>query len=123
MSDLKIFSSNIPVSGKRVIIRLDLNVPIKNLKIEDDTRIRVVIPFLNKLLKKKAKVILITHLGRPKGKVVPELSLNPLFNYFKINLKEKIYFYQNGFDEKAVDASKKLASGEMLLFENIRFFK
>ena len=83
MSDLKIFSDSIQIDNKRVIVRLDLNVPIKNFKIEDDTRIRVVIPFLNKLLKKKAKVILITHLGRPKGKVVPELSLNPIFDYFK----------------------------------------
>ena len=123
MSDLKIFSDSIQIDNKRVIVRLDLNVPIKNFKIEDDTRIRVVIPFLNKLLKKKAKVILITHLGRPKGKVMPELSLNPIFNYLKKNFKEKIYFYQNGFDESAVDASNKLASGEMLLFENIRFFK
>ena len=123
MSDLKIFSDSIQIDNKRVIVRLDLNVPIKNFKIEDDTRIRVVIPFINKLLKKKAKVILITHLGRPKGKVVPELSLNPIFNYLKKNFKEKIYFYQNGFDDKAIDASNKLASGEMLLFENIRFFK
>ena len=123
MSDLKIFSDNIQIDNKRVIVRLDLNVPIKNFKIEDDTRIRVVIPFLNKLLKKKAKVILITHLGRPKGKVVPELSLNPIFDYFKKNLKEKIYFYQNEMDNNAVEASNKLASGEVLLFENIRFFK
>ena len=123
MSDLKIFSDSIRIDNKRIIVRLDLNVPIKNFKIEDDTRIRVVIPFLNKLLKKKAKVILITHLGRPKGKVVPELSLNPIFDYFKKNLKEKIYFYQNEMDNNAVEASNKLASGEMLLFENIRFFK
>ena len=123
MSDLKIFSDSIQIDNKRVIVRLDLNVPIKNFKIEDDTRIRVVIPFLNKLLKKKAKVILITHLGRPKGKVVPELSLNPIFDYFKKNLKEKIYFYQNDLDNNAVEASNKLASGEVLLFENIRFFK
>jgi len=123
MSDLKIFSDSVQVNNKRVIVRLDLNVPIKNFEIEDDTRIKVVIPFLNKLLKKKAKVILITHLGRPKGKVVPEFSLNPIFNYLQKNFKEKIYFYQNGFDENAVDASNKLASGEMLLFENIRFFK
>ena len=123
MSDLKIFSDSIQIDNKRVIVRLDLNVPIKNFKIEDDTRIRVVIPFLNKLLKKKAKVILITHLGRPKGKVVPELSLNPIFDYFKKNLKEKIYFYQNDMDNNAVEASNKLASGEVLLFENIRFFK
>ncbi len=123
MSDLKIFSDSIQIDNKRVIVRLDLNVPIKNFKIEDDTRIRVVIPFLNKLLKKKAKVILITHLGRPKGKVVPELSLNPIFDYFKKNLKQKIYFYQNDLDNNAVEASNKLACGEMLLFENIRFFK
>ena len=123
MSDLKIFSDSIQIDNKRVIVRLDLNVPIKNFKIEDDTRIRVVIPFLNKLLKKKAKVILITHLGRPKGKVVPELSLNPIFDYFKKNLKEKIYFYKNDMDNNAVEASNKLASGEVLLFENIRFFK
>ena len=123
MSDLKIFSDSIQIDNKRVIVRLDLNVPIKNFKIEDDTRIKVVIPFLNKLLKKKAKVILITHLGRPKGKVVPELSLNPIFDYFKKNLKEKIYFYQNDLDNNAVKASNKLASGEVLLFENIRFFK
>ena len=71
MSDLKIFSDSVQINNKRVIVRLDLNVPIKNFEIEDDTRIKVVIPFLNKLLKKKAKVILITHLGRPKGKVMP----------------------------------------------------
>ena len=51
MSDLKIFSDSIQIDNKRVIVRLDLNVPIKNFKIEDDTRIRVVIPFINKLLK------------------------------------------------------------------------
>ena len=123
MSDLKIFSDSIQIDNKRVIVRLDLNVPIKNFKVEDETRIRVVIPFLNKLLKKKAKVILITHLGRQKGKVVPELSLNPIFDYLKKNLKEKIYFYQNDLDNNAAEASNKLASGEVLLFENIRFFK
>ena len=54
---------------------------------------------------------------------MPELSLNPIFDYFKKNLKEKIYFYQNDMDNNAVEASNKLASGEVLLFENIRFFK
>ena len=55
---------------KRVIVRLDLNVPINNSKIDDDTRIKVVEPFINKLIKNKAKIILISHLGRPKGKMV-----------------------------------------------------
>ena len=123
MSDLKIFSDNIQIDNKRIIVRLDLNVPIKNSEIDDDSRIKVIIPFINKLIKKKAKVILITHLGRPKGKKVARLSLDPIFNYLKKNLKGKTYFYQNDFDDNAVKASNKLSSGEVLLFENIRFFK
>ena len=72
-SSLKIFSNDIPVNGKRVIVRLDLNVPINNSKIEDSTRIKIIEPFINKLIEDKAKVILLSHLGRPKGKVVSEL--------------------------------------------------
>ena len=123
MSNLKIFSSDISVSGKRVIVRLDLNVPINNSKIDDDTRIKVVEPFVKKLIENKAKVILLSHLGRPKGKVVSELSLKPIFNYLEKKLNGKIYFYQKKIDSKAVDASNKLKPGEVLLFENIRFFK
>ena len=123
MSDLKIFSSDISVSGKRVIVRLDLNVPINNSKIDDDTRIKVIEPFVNKLIENKAKVILLSHLGRPKGKVISELSLKPIFNYLEKKLNGKIYFYQEKIDSKAVDASNKLKPGEVLLFENIRFFK
>ena len=123
MSDLKIFSSDISVSGKRVIVRLDLNVLINNSKIDDDTRIKVIEPFVNKLIENKAKVILLSHLGRPKGKVVLELSLKPIFNYLEKKLNGKIYFYQEKIDSKAVDASNKLKPGEVLLFENIRFFK
>jgi len=111
------------VSGKRVIVRLDLNVPINNSKIDDDTRIKVIEPFVNKLIENKAKVILLSHLGRPKGKVVSELSLKPIFNYLEKKLNGKIYFYQEKIDSKAVDASNKLKPGEVLLFENIRFFK
>ena len=123
MSDLKIFSSDISVSGKRVIVRLDLNVPINNSKIDDDTRIKAIEPFINKLIENKAKVILLSHLGRPKGKVVSGLSLKPIFDYLEKKLNGKIYFYQEKIDSKAVNASNKLKPGEVLLFENIRFFK
>ena len=123
MSDLKIFSSDISVSGKRIIVRLDLNVPINNSKIDDDTRIKVIEPFVNKLIENKAKVILLSHLGKPKGKAVSELSLKPIFNYLEKKLNGKIYFYQKKIDSKALDASNKLKPGEVLLFENIRFFK
>tara|TARA_B100000029_G_scaffold167779_1_gene163944 strand:- start:5329 stop:6519 length:1191 start_codon:yes stop_codon:yes gene_type:complete len=123
MSNLKIFSKDIAVNDKRVIVRLDLNVPINNSKIDDITRIKIVEPFINKLIENKAKVILITHLGRPKGRVIPELSLKPIYDYLENRLTGKVYFYKEKIDSIAIEASKKLKSGEVLLFENIRFFK
>ena len=123
MSNLKIFSENIKINNKRVIVRLDLNVPISKSSIEDSTRIEIIEPFINQLIKKKAKIILISHLGRPKGKVVKEMSLNPIFNYLKKSLNSKVYFYQDKIDQKAIDASNSLKQGEVLLIENIRFFK
>ena len=113
MSDLKIFSNNIPVKDKRIIVRLDLNVPINNSQIDDNTRIKVIEPFVNKLIEDKAKVILLSHLGRPKGKVVSKLSLKPIFTYLEKKLNGKIYFYQKKIDNKAVEASNKLKSGEV----------
>ena len=83
MSELKLFSNIYSLENKRVIVRLDLNVPIENSEIKDDTRIQVVIPLLNKLKDSGAKVILISHLGRPKGKVDTKLSLKPIFEYLK----------------------------------------
>ena len=123
MSDLKIFSNNISVNDKRVIVRLDLNVPVSNSKIDDDTRIKVIEPFINKLTENKAKVVLLSHLGRPKGKRISKFSLKPIFNYLEKKLSGKIYFYEDKIDEKAIKASKKLKPGEILLLENIRFFQ
>ena len=123
MSDLKIFTNDVAVSGKRVIVRLDLNVPINNLKIDDHTRIKAVEPFINKLIKNKAKIILLTHLGRPNGEIVSKLSLKPIFKYLEKKLDGKIYFYEKNIDDEAINVSKKLKSGEVLLIENIRFFK
>ena len=123
MSDLKIFSETIPLNNKRVIVRLDLNVPLENSKIKDYTRIKVVQEFLIKLIEKKAKIILISHLGRPKGKIVSDMSLKPVLEYLEKKLGSKIYFFKEKIDHRAVDASKKLEGGEILLIENIRFFK
>ena len=66
MSNLKIFSNKIPVSGKRVIVRLDLNVPINNSKIDDDTRINIIKPLIISLINNKAKIIIISHLRSTK---------------------------------------------------------
>ncbi len=123
MSDLKIFSETIPINNKRVIVRLDLNVPVENSKIKDYTRIEVVQEFLIKLIEREAKIILISHLGRPKGKVVNDMSLKPVLEYLEKKLGSKIYFYKEKIDQRAVDASKKLKGGEVLFIENIRFFK
>ena len=72
MSNLKIFSEKLDISNKRIIVRLDLNVPINNFKIEDNTRIKIIEPFINKLIEKKDKIIIISHLGRPRGKIVKD---------------------------------------------------
>ena len=123
MSNLKIFSENIKINNKRVIVRLDLNVPISKSRIEDSTRIEMIEPFINQLIEKKAKIILISHLGRPKGKVVKEMSLSPIFNYLQKTLNSKVYFYKDKIDQNAINASNNLKQGEVLLIENIRFFK
>ena len=123
MSDLKIFSNDISVNDKRIIVRLDLNVPISNSKIDDDTKIKVIEPFINKLIENKAKIVLLSHLGKPKGRRISKLSLKPIFNYLEKKLSGKIYFYEDKIDEKAIKASKKLKPGEILLLENIRFFQ
>ena len=94
MSNLKIFSDKIPVSGKRVIVRLDLNVPINNSKIDDDTRINIIKPLIISLINNKAKIIIISHLGRPKGQVKPDLSLWPVFEYFKKKICGQTFFLQ-----------------------------
>ncbi len=123
MSNLKIFSEKIKINGRRVIVRLDLNVPVNKSNIEDSTRIQIVEPFIHKLIEKKAKIILISHLGRPKGKIVKEMSLYPIFIYLQKCLNSKVYFYKKKIDQNAINASNNLKPGEVLLIENIRFFK
>ena len=123
MSDLKIFSETTQLINKRIIVRLDLNVPVQNSKIKDSTRIKVVEEFLIKLMQKQAKIIIISHLGRPKGKIVNEMSLKPVLEYLEKKLNSKIYFFKEKINDAAVDASKNLKGGEILLIENIRFFK
>ena len=123
MSDLKIFSKDIPVKDKRVIVRLDLNVPINKSKIDDHTRIEIIEPFINKLIENNAKIILLSHLGRPKGEMVSELSLKPIFNYLEKKLSGKVYFYQEKIDSKAIDASKKLKEEKFYYLKIFVFLK
>ena len=77
MNEIKYFSEDLDIQNKTVILRLDLNVPLNNKEIQDKTRISLNLPFLKSLIKKKAKIIIISHLGRPNGTKDSDLSLTP----------------------------------------------
>ncbi len=110
------------IENKNVILRLDLNVPIKNGKITDSNRIDKVLPTLEFLLKKKAKIIIISHVGRPKGKIVKKLSLELVSLYIKSKIKKKVSLLkENVFNLNKEDIFKN-SNDELVLLENIRFY-
>ena len=123
MDKIKFFPSNLDVQNKRIILRLDLNVPIKNKIITDYTRINLCLPFINKLIEKRAKIIIISHLGRPKGAKDSDLSLTPIYKYLKKKLQTNVYFYMGNFDDEVQDKFSHLKEREVILVENIRFYK
>ncbi|MDC0618943.1 phosphoglycerate kinase [Pelagibacteraceae bacterium] len=123
MDKIKFFPENLDIKNKKIILRLDLNVPLKDKVIQDDTRISLILPFVKKLVKKKAKIIIISHLGRPKGVKVPELSLIPIYKYLKKSLQTNIYFFMGNLDDEVKDKFSHLKEGEIILLENIRYFK
>ena len=96
---------------------------LKDKIIKDDTRITLCLPFINRLIEKKAKIIIISHLGRPKGIRVPELSLIPIYKYLKDILKTNVFFFRGTFDDETKEKFSHLKGGEVILIENIRFFK
>ena len=123
MGEINFFPEDLEIKDLKVILRLDLNVPIKNKIITDDTRITLCLPFINKLIKKKAKIIIISHLGRPKGINIPELSLIPVYKFLKDKLKTNVYFFRGSFNNETNEKFSYLKEGEVILLENIRFFK
>ena len=123
MGKINFFPDNLEINNKRIILRLDFNVPIKDKIIVDDTRITLCLPFINRLIQKKAKIIIISHLGRPKGINVPEFSLIPVYKYLKAALKTNVYFFRGNFDDDTNEKFSHLKEGEVILIENIRFFK
>jgi len=123
MPGIKYFPYNLNVENKRIVVRVDLNVPLKDKKIQDSTRIEQVIPFLQDLVRRKAKIILISHLGRPKGMRNNALSLLPIYKYLKKKLSTNMYFYTGEINDELNTKSSFLKESEILLIENIRFFK
>ena len=123
MSEISFFPDNLEIKSQKIILRLDLNVPIENKTITDDTRIASCLPFINKLIEKKAKIVIISHLGRPKGLRDPKLSLIPIYKYLKDKLKTNVYFFRGNFDDETKEKFSHLNEGEVIRIENIRYFK
>jgi phosphoglycerate kinase len=110
------------LSGKRTLIRVDFNVPLdKAGKITDDTRIKAVLPTIRLALEKGAKTILFSHLGRPKGKAVPEMSLSPVAKHLAALLGKEVPFVPECVGEAAEKAVAAMRPGDVLLLENVRF--
>jgi len=111
----------VDLEGKRVLIRVDFNVPLKDGKVEDDFRIRAALPTINLVIEKGGKPILISHLGRPKGKRVDDLSLKPVAGVLEKLLGRKVTFVDDCIGEQVRQLALALQPGGVLLLENTRF--
>ncbi len=115
--------TDIDVKNKKVLVRVDFNVPIKDGVVQDDTRIVAALPTIQYLLGHGAAVILFSHLGRPKDEPDPKYSLEPVANYLSKLVEAPVHFVEDCIGPKAEDAAKSLKKGEILILENTRFYK
>lgn len=115
---------DIDVRGKRVLVRVDFNVPLdENGNITDDTRIRAALPTIQYLIKNNAKVILMSHLGRPKGEFDPKYSLAPVAKHLSKLLGQEVIMAKDVIGESAKNAVANMKEGQVVLLENVRFHK
>ncbi|MED4797662.1 phosphoglycerate kinase [Priestia megaterium] len=113
---------DIDVKGKRVFCRVDFNVPMKDGKVTDETRIRAAIPTIQYLVEQGAKVILASHLGRPKGEVVEELRLNAVAERLQALLGKDVAKADEAFGEEVKKTIDGMSEGDVLVLENVRFY-
>ena len=116
-----ILNKNLNLKGKKVLLRVDLNVPMKNGAITETSRIEKIIPTINLLLEKQAKIIIISHIGRPKGKVVGGMSLKPISEKLSFLLKKEVLFNKGLISENTRLEINKISNGSIMMLENIRF--
>jgi len=117
----KISVRDLNLEAKRVFLRADLNVPLEQGRVSDDTRIRATLPTLRMVLEKGGRAILASHLGRPKGKPDPAWSLAPVAERLRTLLGEEVRFVRDCAGDTAREATEELRPGEALLLENLRF--
>ncbi|KZE10148.1 phosphoglycerate kinase [Priestia aryabhattai] len=113
---------DIDVKGKRVFCRVDFNVPMKDGKVTDETRIRAAVPTIQYLVEQGAKVILASHLGRPKGEVVEELRLNAVAERLQALLGKDVAKADEAFGEEVKKTIDGMSEGDVLVLENVRFY-
>jgi phosphoglycerate kinase len=121
MSLKKLTLDDLDVRGKRVFVRVDFNVPLEDGKVSDDTRIQATLPTIRRLIEQGARIILASHLGRPKGKRHPEMSLEPVAKHLSKLLGKDVTFVPEITGPKVDEAVSQLTDGDVLLLENLRF--
>lgn len=117
----KLSVKNIPLSGQRVFLRVDFNVPIKDGKVDDDSRIRAAMPTIQYAIDQGARLILASHLGRPKGERIEKYSLRPVAAHLSELLNRPVAFAEDCVGEAAEAKVNELSDGDVLLLENLRF--
>ena len=123
MLKIKQLDNDLNVEGKRVLLRVDFNVPLSDGSISETSRIQKVLPTIKSLISKKAKIIIISHLGRPKGKIVSELTLKPIAKKLSGYLDQNVIFLDKNIGQNVIEKSKEIPNGNVLLLENLRFCK
>ena len=118
-----ISNQNIIFKDKKVLLRVDLNVPIKNGSITESSRIEKIIPTIKMLLEKEAKIIILSHIGRPKGKVVEGMSLEPISKKLASLLNKDVLFNKNIINENTLSKVNNMQNRSIMMLENIRFNK